>query len=109
MNGKFFLLDTNIIIALFSGEASVVSRIEKAEEVFVPVIVIGELLYGAEMSTRKEQNIKKLSEFSSTCNIVDCTYETAKHYSLVKSFLKKKGILFLKTMCRLPRLLFNIN
>jgi tRNA(fMet)-specific endonuclease VapC len=91
MSGKLFLLDTNIVIALFANETNVVKNIKRAEGVFIPSIVFGELFYGAELSTKKEQNLKKLEEFSSSCSILDCDYETAKSYSLVKSFLKKKG------------------
>lgn len=35
MSGKF-LLDTNIIIALFADEAAVKNHLAQAEEVFVP-------------------------------------------------------------------------
>ncbi len=46
MNGKY-LLDTNIIIALFAGDAPVQAKLAEADEVFVPVIAIGELCFGA--------------------------------------------------------------
>ena len=91
MNGKFFVLDTNIVIALFADEVKVKKNIEKADGVFVPVIVMGELFYGAELSTRKEQNLKKLHEFSVTCPLLDCNLETSKHYGAIKSLLKLKG------------------
>jgi tRNA(fMet)-specific endonuclease VapC len=42
MAGKY-LLDTNIIIALFAGDARVLSQLERADAVFVPVPAIGEL------------------------------------------------------------------
>ncbi len=35
MSGRF-LLDTNIVIALFANEAAVVAQLQAAEEVFVP-------------------------------------------------------------------------
>lgn len=91
MSGSFFLLDTNIVIAIFSEEASIIKRIQDAEGIFIPVIVIGELFYGAELSTRKEQNIKKLKEFSASSQILLCDHETAIQYAKVKSFLKSKG------------------
>ena len=42
MSGRY-LLDTNIIIAIFAEEPAVLQRVAAAEEVFVPVIVLGEL------------------------------------------------------------------
>jgi len=42
-----FLLDTNIIIALFEGESSVLLNLDVAPEVFIPAVVVGELFFGA--------------------------------------------------------------
>jgi tRNA(fMet)-specific endonuclease VapC len=44
MSGRF-LLDTNIVIALFADEAIVKDNLAQASEVFIPGI--GELCYGA--------------------------------------------------------------
>lgn len=49
MTGKF-LLDTNIVIALFAKEAVVQGKLANAAEVFIPSIVLGELYYGANKS-----------------------------------------------------------
>lgn len=46
MSGSF-ILDTNIVIALFGNDASVVREIEKATDILLPAIVAGELYYGA--------------------------------------------------------------
>jgi predicted nucleic acid-binding protein len=40
-----FLLDTNIVIALFAREAAVQQRLAETSEVFVPSIVLGELYW----------------------------------------------------------------
>jgi predicted nucleic acid-binding protein len=47
-----YLLDTNIVIALFADETAVKDNLAKAEEVFIPSIAIGELCYGAHKSVR---------------------------------------------------------
>ena len=36
-----FLLDTNIIIALFAGESSINEHLQQAEETFLPSIALG--------------------------------------------------------------------
>ena len=46
MAGRY-LLDTNIVIALFADEAATRQALATAEEVFVPSIVVGELYFGA--------------------------------------------------------------
>jgi tRNA(fMet)-specific endonuclease VapC len=61
MNGRF-LLDTNIVIALFAKEIAVQQRLSNADEVFVPSIVLGELYYGARKSVHVEANIKRIEE-----------------------------------------------
>ncbi|MBW2039031.1 MAG: PIN domain-containing protein [Deltaproteobacteria bacterium] len=58
MNGRF-LLDTNIVIALFAEDTSVQKGLTEAEQVFVPSIVLGELYYGAQKSLRTEENIAR--------------------------------------------------
>ena len=63
MNGKC-LLDTNIVIALFSADPDVIGNIPHAEEIFIPCIVIGELCYGANKSSRSEENLERIENFA---------------------------------------------
>ena len=42
MSGRF-LLDTNIVIAIFAKEAKVQAHLVSATEVFVPAVVIGDV------------------------------------------------------------------
>jgi tRNA(fMet)-specific endonuclease VapC len=58
-----FLLDTNIVIALFAGEAAIQQHVAEASEVFVPSIVLGELYYGARKSRRVTENLAHIDEF----------------------------------------------
>ena len=50
-----FLLDTNIVIALLQGNDEVLSNLEKAAEVFIPAVVVGELFFGAAKSARPSE------------------------------------------------------
>jgi len=65
MSGKF-LLDTNIIIALFTGDASIQKNLALASKVFIPVIVLGELYYGARKSGQMEKNLARIEEFEAS-------------------------------------------
>jgi tRNA(fMet)-specific endonuclease VapC len=92
MRGSDRLLDTNIIIALFAMEQSIIERVKSQRGILsVPIIVIGELFYGAEQSSKRESNIRKIEEFSQDCLIIDCNFETARYYANIKSQLKSKG------------------
>jgi len=78
MNGNY-LLDTNIVIALFDKDKNVVDNIQKAENVHVPSIVIGELYYGAYNSTKIKENIEKINQFQNDASILDCDAYTGNH------------------------------
>jgi tRNA(fMet)-specific endonuclease VapC len=63
MSGRY-LLDTNIVIALFADEADVKENLEAADEVFIPSVVIGELCYGARKSAKPEENLVRIDKFA---------------------------------------------
>ncbi len=90
MNGRF-LLDTNIVIALFANESPVIDRLREAEEVFVPSIVLGELYYGARKSSRVEENIARIDDFAEKSVVLGCGSETARQYGEIKNDLRQKG------------------
>lgn len=57
MSGDF-LLDLNIIIALWRADSAIMSRLPSATGIFVPVIVLGELFCGAYRSSRVAENLQ---------------------------------------------------
>jgi predicted nucleic acid-binding protein len=78
MNGSDrYLLDTNIIIALFATDAGVIRHLQGAAEVFVPVIAVGELIYGAYRSTHRDDNLLRIDDFIQQSIILSCDLETA--------------------------------
>ncbi|NJM67288.1 MAG: type II toxin-antitoxin system VapC family toxin [Acaryochloris sp. RU_4_1] len=90
MSGRY-LLDTNIIIALFADEAIVKSNLAQANEVFIPNIVIGELCYGARKSGRVGANLARVDELVVGSIVLGCDAETARQYGEVKNQLRLKG------------------
>jgi tRNA(fMet)-specific endonuclease VapC len=90
MSGKF-LLDTNIVIALFANDENVLAQLKIASEVFIPSIVLGELHYGANKSNRSQTNITRIEEFAGENQILAADAETARHYGKVKNALHVKG------------------
>lgn len=90
MSGKY-LLDTNIVIALFADDTSVKENLAKAEEVFIPSVVIGELFYGAHKSARAKENLARIDEFASSNIILGCDIDTARVYGGIKDALRVKG------------------
>ena len=86
-----FLLDTNIIIALFEGDQSVLSNLDRASEVFVPATALGELFFGAARSGRPVENLAKIERFASGRTIVACDLSVAREYGRLKQRLREKG------------------
>jgi len=94
MAGKL-RLDTNAIIALFSGDKQVSARLAEAEA-FVPSTALGELYYGAPKSSRSLQNVAKIEEFAAASQVIACDAVTAWIYGETKNRLHSKGRRFLK-------------
>jgi tRNA(fMet)-specific endonuclease VapC len=90
MNGRY-LLDTNIIIALFAEEVSVKTRLAQAAEVFVSSVAIGELCFGARKSGRVQENLARIDEFAANNVVLGCDIETAQRYGEIKNALQRKG------------------
>ena len=91
MNGKF-LVDTNVIIRLLYSDERSVELFDMADEVYIPVIVAGELYYGAENSTKEQENKQLFSDFISQYNVVDIDLPITKVYGEIKTQLKSSGL-----------------
>src|SRR5437868_7286431 len=90
MSGRF-LLDTNIVIAIFARDPAVQTRLAHAAEVFAPVTTLGELYYGAHKSTHARANLQRIEEFAASNTILMCDTETARQYGEIKNALRAKG------------------
>ncbi len=91
MNGSRFLLDTNIVIALFAEDPNIHERMANAVEVFIPSVAVGELYFGAYKSQKIEENISRIDEFTLNNTVLACNTATAKLYGDIKNKLKEKG------------------
>jgi len=90
MNGRY-LLDTNVIIALFMDEPAVKNNLTRADEVFIPAIAIGELYFGAWKSGRPDENLAHIDEFMANSIVLGCDTDTARRYGEIKNTLRLKG------------------
>jgi tRNA(fMet)-specific endonuclease VapC len=87
-NGKC-LLDTNIIILLLNGDETIQQTVGTTSEFFVPIIAIGELLFGAAKSSRPEQNRRIVEAFARRNSILLCDFAVAKEYGRMIKLLGK--------------------
>lgn len=89
MNGK--LVDTNVIIRFFKGESELFNLFDDITDIFVSTITVGELLYGANLSAKKDFNRELYKDFCEQLNVLDINMNTSEQYSLIKAILKKQG------------------
>ncbi|MFM9947302.1 MAG: type II toxin-antitoxin system VapC family toxin [Saprospiraceae bacterium] len=90
---KKIALDTNAYTALMQGQLAVQQAIENAEQVFVPVFVLAELLFGFKNGAREQTNNALLQDFLKLqgVSIQHTTNETAQIFSDLQLDLKRKG------------------
>jgi tRNA(fMet)-specific endonuclease VapC len=86
-----FLLDTNIVIALFEGDGAVLSNLDQAAEVFISAVVLGELFFGAAKSGRPSENMAKIEQFAGGWAVLSCDLDVAREYGILKKRLREKG------------------
>ena len=84
-------LDTSTVYALFKNEPFVATRLRFAEAIFLPLPVIGEILFAAKKSAQCAANLKRVRELRHVSVALIPTEETASFYSDIRLDLEKKG------------------
>ena len=91
-NGRY-LLDTNVVIALFSEEITVQEKVRNAAVVALAPPIIGELCYGAQKSNKVSENLHRINRFVQQNAFFPCDLETAQWFGIIKDRLRRKGTL----------------
>lgn len=89
MNGN--LLDRNVIIRILNGDQQLAESLEKLDNIVIPSIVIGELLFGAEKSSKPLQNKEVALEFCRQFREIPVNHNVAVAYGSIKANLQKHG------------------
>ena len=86
-------LDTNRYTDFARGEAAVVEVLEKAREVFVPFIVLGELRAGFTVGRHGSENERALRRFlvKEGVELLYADEQTTHHYAAVYRQLRRQG------------------
>lgn len=85
------MLDTNAIIALQREDEALKKLLTAATDVFVPVVAVGELYYGAYKSGRVEENRQNVAAFIAGRVVLRVDADTADVYGQAKQGLRAKG------------------
>jgi tRNA(fMet)-specific endonuclease VapC len=87
------LIDTNCYSAIDNGDPETIRRIESAQEVWLPFIVLGELYAGFELGTQNEKNEQQLQSFLSrpAIGVVYADGDTVQAYGRLFQALRRRG------------------
>ena len=87
------LLDSNAYSQLMLGREQVSRIVRDAEEVLLPAVVLGELLYGFRHGSRHERNARDMRAFLDNpyVSLVPVGATTADRYSRIAASLRAKG------------------
>jgi tRNA(fMet)-specific endonuclease VapC len=89
-----FLLDTDICSYIMKRSHPLLLerlRVTSLEEVCISVVTKAELLYGAEISPRREQDGLAVAGFLMQLEVLDLPNVAATHYAAIRADLKAKG------------------
>ncbi len=86
-------LDTNAYRALYDGNKDVARHVRAAPEIGMPIVVMGELLFGIFNGTKQAESQERLRKFVSRdrVQILHITTETARFFGEIATELKKAG------------------
>jgi len=91
VNGSRIALDTVQAIAVLNDRPGAWEWVERFQEVYLPVPVVGELRFGALNSQRAAKNLARVEQFVAKCKALDVRLTTAEPYARIRLQLKRKG------------------
>lgn len=85
------LLDTNVIVAHFRNDPDLTARLRATPAIYVPYVVLGELLYGALRAQRRQAQLALIRDFLQTAILLLPDQNTSETYGTVKAELAETG------------------
>jgi tRNA(fMet)-specific endonuclease VapC len=91
-----WLLDTNMLVYARNGKTPVAARLDQAWEqgdVVTSLLAVGELIYGAEKSARREENLAAVEQqLAMLDGILPLTVEIVHRFGRLKADLERRGV-----------------
>lgn len=87
------LLDTSAYSAMRRGDDRLLAPVQRAGEVFLTPVVVGELLFGFQGATLERKNRTLLREFvgSPRVSVLALDEETAERYAMIRGYVRRQG------------------
>src|ERR1700683_3008537 len=83
------ILDTNAVSAAADDDPAIIAILARAEQVAIPVIVLGEYRYGIAQSRRRAAYENWLTGLLHDCFVLDINEPTTHHYAEIVLELKR--------------------
>ncbi|HEY6765722.1 MAG TPA: type II toxin-antitoxin system VapC family toxin [Candidatus Sulfotelmatobacter sp.] len=83
------ILDTNALSAAADNDPAIIAILARAEQVAIPVIVLGEYRYGIAQSRRRAAYENWLAGLLHDCFVLDINEPTTHHYTEIVLELKR--------------------
>ena len=90
-----WLLDTNIVAYVLNDAGSVRARLNESSRVgrvLTSIVVVAELMYGVERSTRRDANRRRVEHELASIEIAPLTLGGVTHFGRLKAELRARGI-----------------
>ncbi len=84
-------IDTNTAVEFFRNNKEIVEKISAYKTVYLPITVVGELLFGALNSAKSKEKLTETRNFIKDCKILNINYIVAEKYAQIREDLKRKG------------------
>jgi len=85
------ILDTNALSAAADDDPGLAAVLARAEQMALPVIVLGEYRHGIAQSRNRASYENWLQELLNDCLVLDIQEPTTHHYAEISLELKRKG------------------
>jgi len=88
-----YVLDTNVVARLLDGDERVLAHLGDVDpsDVGIPLLVLAELLFGAEKSARRDENRARVQRLTESLRMVQLGLAIVRRYAVVRAEVERRG------------------
>ena len=88
-----YVLDTNIVARLLDDDARLLRRLAgvSARDVGLPLLVLAELLFGAEKSNKRDKNSARIHHLTERFPVLPVSIAIVRRYAAVRASVERRG------------------
>jgi tRNA(fMet)-specific endonuclease VapC len=88
-----YVLDTNVVVRLLAGDEGVLTHLSDVDpsDVGIPLLVLAELLFGAERSARRDENRERIQRLTERLGMLPLGLAVVRRYAIVRANVERRG------------------